>query len=348
MRLSDLPLGRPALFHDRRGATQPHESGGASPDAASETLEQRPGRQWAGKPTTQTRSNAIMAKVAFIGLGVMGYPMAGHLKTKGGHDVTVYNRTGAKAEKWASEFGGNHAATPKETADGADFVFCCVGNDDDVRSVILGETGAFAGMKPGAILIDNTTASAELARELDAAARDAGLKFLDAPVSGGQAGAENGALTVMVGGEDDDFAAAKPVIECYAKMVGLMGPAGSGQLTKMMNQICIAGLVQGLSEAIHFGKRSGLDITKVVDVISKGAAGSWQMENRHRTMAAAEYDHGFAVEWMRKDLSICLAEARRNGSSLPVTALVDQFYAEVEAMGGTRWDTSSLLARLER
>ncbi|MEE2951457.1 MAG: NAD(P)-dependent oxidoreductase [Pseudomonadota bacterium] len=289
-----------------------------------------------------------MAKVAFIGLGVMGYPMAGHLKAKGGHDVTVWNRTGAKAEKWASEHGGAKANTPREAATGCDFVFMCVGNDDDVRSVVYGEDGVLAGLETGATLIDNTTASAELARELDAAAREKGVKFIDAPVSGGQAGAENGALTVMCGGEEADFEAAKPVIEAYAKMVGLMGPAGSGQLTKMMNQICIAGLVQGLSEAIAFGQKSGLDIEKVVSVISKGAAGSWQMENRHKTMNEGHYDHGFAVEWMRKDLGICLAEARRNGAKLPVTALVDQFYADVEAMGGKRWDTSSLLALLNR
>lgn len=289
-----------------------------------------------------------MAKVAFIGLGVMGYPMAGHLKAKGGHDVTVFNRSAAKAQKWADEHGGAHAATPREAAKDADFVFCCVGNDDDVRSVIYGDDGAFAGMKPGAMLIDNTTASAELARELAEAASAKGFKFIDAPVSGGQAGAENGALTVMCGGEQADFDAAKPVIDAYAKMVGLMGPAGAGQLTKMMNQICIAGLVQGLSEAIAFGKKSGLDIENVVSVISKGAAGSWQMENRHKTMDAGQYEHGFAIEWMRKDLGICLAEAKRNGATLPVTALVDQFYAEVEAMGGKRWDTSALLARLER
>ena len=289
-----------------------------------------------------------MAKVAFIGLGVMGYPMAGHLKAKGGHDVTVWNRTGAKAEKWAGEHGGTKADTPREAASGCDFVFMCVGNDDDVRSVVYGEDGVLAGLASGATLIDNTTASAELARELDAASREKGVKFIDAPVSGGQAGAENGALTVMCGGDEADFDAAKPVIEAYAKMVGLMGPAGSGQLTKMMNQICIAGLVQGLSEAIAFGQKSGLDIEKVVSVISKGAAGSWQMENRHKTMNEGHYDHGFAVEWMRKDLGICLAEARRNGAKLPVTALVDQFYAGVEAMGGKRWDTSSLLALLNR
>lgn len=289
-----------------------------------------------------------MAKVAFIGLGVMGYPMAGHLKTRGGHDVTVWNRTASKAETWAARYGGGHAPTPREAAGDADFVFMCVGNDDDVRSVVYGDDGIFAGMKGGATLIDNTTASAELARELAQAAHAKGFRFIDAPVSGGQAGAENGALTVMCGGDEADFSAAKPVIEAYAKMVGLMGPAGSGQLTKMMNQICIAGLVQGLSESIAFGQKAGLDIEKVVGVISKGAAGSWQMENRHKTMNEGHYDHGFAVEWMRKDLGICLTEAKRNGARLPVTALVDQFYAEVEAMGGKRWDTSSLLALLNR
>lgn len=289
-----------------------------------------------------------MANVAFIGLGVMGYPMAGHLAKKGGHSLAVYNRTKAKADAWAEAFGGRAAATPREAAEGADFVFVCVGNDDDVRSVVLGEDGALAGMKKGATLIDNTTASAELARELDTAAREAGCLFLDAPVSGGQAGAENGVLTVMVGGEKDVFEAARPVIDAYARMVGLMGPAGSGQLTKMMNQICIAGLVQGLAEALQFGRKAGLNLEAVVEVISKGAAGSWQMENRHKTMIAGKYDHGFAVEWMRKDLSICLDEARRNGAKLPVTALVDQFYAEIVEMDGSRWDTSALLARLER
>jgi 3-hydroxyisobutyrate dehydrogenase/2-hydroxy-3-oxopropionate reductase len=289
-----------------------------------------------------------VAKTAFIGLGVMGYPMAGHLKAKGGHEVTVFNRTAEKAERWAGQHGGAFRTTPREAAEGADFVFLCVGNDDDVRSVVLGADGALAGMKPGATLVDHTTASAELARELDQAARAKGLRFLDAPVSGGQAGAENGVLTVMVGGEAETFEAARPVIQSYARMVGLMGPAGAGQLAKMMNQICIAGLVEGLAEAIHFGQKAGLDIATVVDVISKGAAGSWQMENRHKTMAAGEYAFGFAVEWMRKDLGICLSEARRNGASLPVTALVDQFYAEVEAKGGKRWDTSSLLSRLNR
>ncbi|MCO5065882.1 MAG: NAD(P)-dependent oxidoreductase [Rhizobiaceae bacterium] len=288
-----------------------------------------------------------MAKVAFLGLGVMGYPMAAHLKNKGGHDVTVYNRTAAKAEKWVAEHGGAFAATPAEAAEGKDFVFSCVGNDDDLRSVTTGKNGAFSTMAKGSIFIDNTTASAIVARELFAAASDAGFGFLDAPVSGGQAGAENGVLTVMVGGGEQDFERAKPVISAFARMVGLMGPAGAGQLTKMINQICIAGLVQGLAEGIHFGKKAGLDIEKVIDVISKGAAGSWQMENRHKTMNAGKYDFGFAVDWMRKDLGICLAEADANGAKLPVTALIDQFYKDVQAMGGNRWDTSSLLARLE-
>ncbi len=289
-----------------------------------------------------------MAKVAFIGLGVMGYPMAAHLKHKGGHDVTVYNRTTAKAERWVAEHAGQHKLTPAEAARDADFVFTMVGNDDDLRSVTLGENGVLATMKPGAILIDNTTASAEVARELEAACKAKGLGFIDAPVSGGQAGAENGVLTVMCGGEEATFEKARPVIDAYARMVGLMGLAGAGQLTKMINQICIAGLVQGLAEGIHFGKRAGLDIEKVVDVISKGAAGSWQMENRHKTMNIGKYDFGFAIDWMRKDLDIVLTEARRNGAKLPVTALVDQFYADVQAMGGNRWDTSSLLARLEK
>ncbi len=289
-----------------------------------------------------------MASVAFIGLGVMGYPMAGHLKTRGGHDVTVFNRSGEKAAKWAEQFSGSHADTPQKTAEGKDFVFCCVGNDDDLRSVTIGENGAFHSMKKGAIFIDNTTASAEVARELSQEAMKRGFHFLDAPVSGGQAGAENGALTVMVGGETAAFEKAKPVIESYAKMVGLMGDSGAGQLTKMINQICIAGLVQGLAEGIHFGKKAGLDIEKVIEVISKGAAGSWQMENRHKTMNAGKYDFGFAVDWMRKDLGICLAEADRNQAKLPITALIDQFYKDVQVMGGNRWDTSSLLARLEK
>lgn len=289
-----------------------------------------------------------MAKVAFIGLGVMGYPMAGHLKVKGGHDVTVYNRTIAKAEKWATEFGGTFKPTPAEAAHGADFVFTCVGNDEDLRSVTTGTDGCIATMKPGAILIDNTTASAEVARELEAAAEAKGCFFIDAPVSGGQAGAENGVLTVMCGGKPDIFEKAKPVIDAYARMVGLMGSAGSGQLTKMVNQICIAGLVQGLAEGIHFAKRAGLDVEDVVSVISKGAAGSWQMENRHKTMNQGKFDFGFAIDWMRKDLAICLDEARKNGARLPVAALVDQFYGDVQQMGGNRWDTSSLLARLEK
>jgi 3-hydroxyisobutyrate dehydrogenase len=289
-----------------------------------------------------------MAAVAFLGLGVMGYPMAGHLKNKGSHDVTVYNRTRAKAEKWVAEHGGALAATPAEAAKDKDFVFSCVGNDDDLRQVTVGNDGAFGGMKKGAIFVDNTTASAEVARELADEAKARGFAFLDAPVSGGQAGAENGVLTVMVGGEQAAFNKAKPVIDAYARMVGLMGPVGAGQLTKMINQICIAGLVQGLAEGIHFGKKAGLDIEKVIEVISKGAAGSWQMDNRHKTMNAGKYDFGFAVDWMRKDLGFCLKEADRNGAKLPVTALVDQFYKDVQAMGGTRWDTSSLLARLEK
>ncbi len=288
-----------------------------------------------------------MAKVAFLGLGVMGYPMAAHLKHKGGHDVTVYNRTTEKAKAWVAEHGGAFAETPANAARTQDFVFCCVGNDDDLRSVTLGINGAFAAMKKGAIFIDNTTASAEVARELDLAAKALGLGFIDAPVSGGQAGAENGVLTVMCGGNEDTFDTAKPVIDAYARMVGLMGPAGSGQLAKMVNQICIAGLVQGLAEGIHFGKKAGLDIEALIAVLSKGAAGSWQMENRHKTMNVGKFDFGFAVDWMRKDLGICLNEARRNGASLPVTALVDQFYGDVQKLGGKRWDTSSLLARLE-
>jgi 3-hydroxyisobutyrate dehydrogenase len=289
-----------------------------------------------------------MAKVAFLGLGVMGYPMAGHLLKKGGHEVTVYNRNAAKAAQWTKEYGGKSAATPKAAAEGAEYVMVCVGNDDDVRSVVLGDSGALAGMKSGATLVDHTTASAILARELHAKAKEKGVGFIDAPVSGGQAGAENGVLTVMCGGDPAVFERARPVIDAYARMVGLMGPAGSGQLTKMVNQICIAGLVQGLAEGIHFGKKAGLDIVKVIEVISKGAAGSWQMENRHKTMDAGKYDFGFAVDWMRKDLDIVLTEARANGARLPVTALVDQFYADVQEMGGKRWDTSSLLARLEK
>ena len=289
-----------------------------------------------------------MAKVAFIGLGVMGYPMAGHLKNRGGHDVTVYNRTRAKDEKWASEHGGRSAPTPREAAEGCDFVFSCVGDDNDLRQVTVGPDGAFHGMTSGAVFIDNTTASADVARELAGSAKDRGFAFLDAPVSGGQAGAENGALTVMVGGDEEPFARAEPVIRAYARACRLLGPSGAGQLTKMVNQICIAGLVQGLAEAIHFTKRAGLDVTAVIETISKGAAQSWQMENRSKTMAEGRFDFGFAVDWMRKDLGICLAQARRQDTHLPVTALVDQFYSEVQAMGGGRWDTSSLIARLEK
>jgi 3-hydroxyisobutyrate dehydrogenase len=287
-----------------------------------------------------------MAKVAFLGLGVMGYPMARHLKTKG-HEVTVYNRTAAKAEKWALENGGRVAKSPKKAAQEQEIVFCCVGNDDDLRQVATGPDGAFAGMERGAIFVDHTTASALVARELHAKAKDGGIGFVDAPVSGGQAGAENGMLTVMCGGDADVYGKAEPVIMSFARACRLLGGPGSGQLTKMINQICIAGLVQGLSEGIHFGKRAGLDIDAVLDVISKGAAGSWQMENRGKTMNQGKFDFGFAVDWMRKDLGICLDEARRNGAQLPVTALVDQFYAEVQKMGGRRWDTSSLIARFE-
>ena len=289
-----------------------------------------------------------MANVAFIGLGVMGYPMAAHLKNKGGHEVTVYNRTRAKAEKWVSEHGGALAETPAKAAEGKDFVFACVGNDDDLRSVTIGAEGAFSAMKKDALFVDNTTASADVARELAAEAEKRGFGFMDAPVSGGQAGAENGVLTVMCGASQEHFDRAKPVIDAYARMAGLMGPVGSGQLTKMVNQICIAGLVQGLSEGIHFGKRAGLDIEKVIGVISKGAAGSWQMENRYKSMNAGDYSFGFAVDWIRKDLGLCLAEADNNGAKLPVTALVNQFYKDVQDMGGGRWDSSSLLARLER
>ena len=287
----------------------------------------------------------MVEKVAFLGLGVMGYPMAGHL-AKAGHDVTVYNRTAEKAAKWTAEHGGRAAATPAEAVKGARFVFACVGNDDDVRQVTMGDDGAFDAMERGAIFVDHTTASAELARELDAAARERGLGFVDAPVSGGQAGAQNGVLTVMAGGDLASYAAAEPVIVAYARAVRLMGPAGAGQLTKMVNQICIAGLVEALSEGIHFAMKAGLDPEAVIDVISKGAAQSWQMENRYKTMIAGEFNHGFAVDWMRKDLAICINEARANGAQLPVTELVDQFYAEVQAMDGGRWDTSSLITRL--
>ena len=282
------------------------------------------------------------AKLAFLGLGVMGFPMAGHLAAAG-HEVTVYNRTAARAEAWAAKHGGRRQPTPAAAAKGADFVFACVGNDDDLRSIVYGEQGALAGMGKGAVLVDHTPASATVAREVAAAAAERQVDFLDAPVSGGQAGAEKGQLTVMVGGEPAAFARAKPVIDAYAKACVLMGPVGAGQLTKMVNQICIAGLVQGLSEGLNFARRAGLDGKRAVEVISKGAAQSWQMDNRALTMLEGKFDFGFAVDWMRKDLSICLAEARNNGARLPVAALVDQFYAQVQARGGRRWDTSSLI-----
>ncbi|MEC8667337.1 NAD(P)-dependent oxidoreductase [Pseudooceanicola nitratireducens] len=287
-----------------------------------------------------------MAKVAFLGLGVMGYPMAGHLQAAG-HDVTVYNRTAAKAEAWAKEHGGSHAATPREAAQGADFVMTCVGNDDDLRSVCTGKDGAFAGMEEGAILVDHTTVSAKVTRDLAAIAAGGDIGYVDAPISGGQAGAENGQLSVMCGGDQATYDKAAPVIDAYAKICRRMGDVGAGQITKMCNQIAIAGLVQGLSESLHFAQASGLDGEKVVEVISQGAAGSWQMVNRHKTMLADEYEHGFAVDWMRKDLNICLTTADEIGASLPVTALVDQFYKDVQKMGGGRWDTSSLLKRLK-
>jgi 3-hydroxyisobutyrate dehydrogenase-like beta-hydroxyacid dehydrogenase len=283
-----------------------------------------------------------MAKVAFIGLGVMGFPMAGHL-VKAGHEVTVYNRTGKKAEDWAAKHKGKTAATPAQAAKGAEIVCSCVGNDDDLRSVIYGDNGALAGMSKGAILVDHTTASADVAREIDGEAKKRGLGFLDAPVSGGQAGAENGQLTIMVGGEAATFAKAEPVIKVYAKAVTHLGPAGNGQLTKMVNQICIAGCVQGISEALNFAMKAGLDTDKVLATISKGAAQSWQMENRWKTMAEGKFEFGFAVNWMRKDLGICLEEAKHNKARLPMTALVDQFYSHVQARGGGRWDTSSLI-----
>jgi len=287
-----------------------------------------------------------MAKVAFLGLGVMGYPMAGHLLKKGGHEVTVYNRSSAKAAQWAKEYGGRTAPTPREAAAGCEFVMMCVGNDNDVRSVVFGDQGALAGMKKGAILVDHTTASAIVAREVHAEAKTMGVGFVDAPVSGGQAGAVNGQLGIMCGGDQPDFDRAKPVLDHYAKSCVLIGSPGAGQLTKMVNQICIAGLVQALSEGIAFAEKAGLDPALVIDVISKGAAQSWQMENRGKTMAGRKFDFGFAVDWMRKDLGICLEEAKRNGASLPVTALVDQFYGDVQKAGGKRWDTSSLITRL--
>ena len=288
-----------------------------------------------------------MAKLAFLGLGVMGFPMAGHLAAKG-HDLTVYNRTAAKAQDWVKKYQGHTAATPAQAAQGAEIVFACVGNDDDLRAVTLGPDGAFATMSKGAIFVDHTTASADVARELHAKAAALGISFIDAPVSGGQAGAENGVLTVMCGGDAAPYAKAEPVIAAFARACRLMGSSGAGQLTKMVNQICIAGLVEGLAEGLHFAQKAGLDPLAVVDVISKGAAQSWQMENRSATMVADKFDFGFAVDWMRKDLGICLAEARRNGAHLPVTALVDQFYSEVQKMGGGRFDTSSLIKRLNK
>jgi 2-hydroxy-3-oxopropionate reductase len=286
-------------------------------------------------------------KVAFIGLGVMGYPMAGHLK-QAGMDVCVYNRSADKAQRWVEQYGGSLAATPAAAASGCDVVLSCVGNDDDVRQVLLGEDGALAAMQSGTLLVDHTTASATLARELSAAAAAQGVGFLDAPVSGGQAGAENGALTVMVGGEEAHYASAKGVFDAYSKFSKLLGPAGSGQLAKMVNQICIAGVVQGLAEGLNFAKNAGLDGEALIETISKGAAGSWQMENRYKTMLADQYEFGFAVDWMRKDLGIAISEAENNGSQLPVAELVDSFYAQIQDMGGGRWDTSSLLARYTR
>jgi 3-hydroxyisobutyrate dehydrogenase len=288
-----------------------------------------------------------MAKVAWLGLGVMGYPMAGHLKVRGGHDLVVYNRTAAKAEKWRQEFGGAAALTPAEAARGCDAVFACVGNDDDLKSVTIGADGAFNAMKPGSIFIDHTTASAKIARELAAEADRRGFKFLDCPVSGGQAGAENGVLTVMAGGDEAAFSSAEPLIKCFARAVRLMGPSGSGQLAKMCNQIAIAGLVQGLAESVQFAECAGLDVAALIETISKGAAQSWQMENRWKSMHERRFDFGFAVDWMRKDLAICFDEAAANGADLAVARQVDRFYSEVQALGGNRWDTSSLIARLK-
>ena len=297
-------------------------------------------------PPAKTYESTPARDVAFLGLGVMGHPMAGHL-AHAGHRVTVYNRTDAKAAAWTAEYPGCHAATPAQAAAGADFVFCCVGNDDDLRSVTLGADGAFVGMTPGAVFVDHTTASADVARELHAAAKHLGLHFIDAPVSGGQAGAQNGALTVMCGGDPAAFEAVRPVAMAFSRAFTLLGDSGAGQLAKMVNQICIAGLVQGLSEAIAFGQKAGLDMNQVLDVIGKGAAQSWQLDNRGKTMVADQFDFGFAVDWMRKDLGLVLDEAKRNGARLPVTALVDQFYADVQQMGGGRWDTSSLVRRLK-
>ncbi len=289
----------------------------------------------------------MSCNVAFIGLGVMGYPMAGYI-SKGGHNVTVYNRTGAKADKWIEEFKGKKADTPKDAAKDADYVFTCVGNDNDLREVTFGENGIFKSIKKGAVYIDNTTASATIAREIYSHAKKNGFGFLDAPVSGGQAGAENGALTVMVGGDQEDFDKALDKIDCYSKKVKLLGKSGSGQLAKMVNQICIAGLVQGLSEAINFGQKAGLNMEDVIEVISKGAAQSWQMENRYKTMLEDKFDFGFAVDWMRKDLKIAMEEAKNNGSLLPITEIIDKYYAEVQDMGGKRWDTSSLIKRFRK
>ena len=289
-----------------------------------------------------------MAKVAWIGLGVMGYPMAGHLRKKGGHDLTVYNRSPAKADAWVKEHGGKTAPTPAEAAKDQDFVFCCVGNDSDVRDVTLGPKGAFQAVRKGAVFIDNTTASANIARELFKAAKDRGFDFLDAPVSGGQAGAQNGVLTVMVGGDQAPFAKAKPVLDNYARMVTLIGSSGSGQLTKMVNQAIVAVTVQGVSEGLAFAQKAGLDVPKVMETISKGAAQSWQMDNRWKTMNEGKFDFGFAVDWMRKDLSIIMEEAKRNGAKMDVAALIDTYYAEVQRMGGGRWDTSALIARLNK
>jgi 3-hydroxyisobutyrate dehydrogenase-like beta-hydroxyacid dehydrogenase len=289
-----------------------------------------------------------MAKVAWIGLGVMGYPMAGHVRKKGGHDLTVYNRNAAKAEAWAKEYGGKTAPTPADAAKDQDFVFCCVGNDNDVRDVTVGPKGAFQSVRKGAVFIDNTTASANVARELYAAAKAKGFDFLDAPVSGGQAGAQNGALTVMVGGDQAPFDRAKPVIDNYARMATLIGPSGSGQLTKMVNQAIVAVTVQGVSEGLAFAQKAGLDIARVMETISKGAAQSWQMDNRWKTMNEGKFDFGFAVDWMRKDLGIILEEAKRNGAKMEVAALIDTYYADVQKMGGNRWDTSSLIARLNK
>jgi 3-hydroxyisobutyrate dehydrogenase-like beta-hydroxyacid dehydrogenase len=297
--------------------------------------------------TTRTYESVPPRRVAFLGLGVMGHPMAGHL-ARAGHQVTVYNRTAAKAAAWVAEYGGSAAATPAEAAKGAEFVFACVGNDDDLRSVVREEAGAFATMAPGAVFVDHTTASAAVARELHALARERGLHFVDAPVSGGQAGAVNGALTVMCGGDSAPFDAMKPVALSFAKAVTRIGDSGAGQLAKMVNQVAIAGLVQALAEAIAFGQRAGLDMPLVLDVIGKGAAQSWQMDNRGKTMVAGQFEFGFAVDWMRKDLGLVLDEARRNGAQLPATALVDQFYADVQALGGARWDTSSLIKRLKQ